>query len=95
MLEILQVLIGRTDKDAILNYLIVQAQCDFKAYCNRTDVPAGTDDIIIQMVLVKWNRLGAEGLGSESFSGVSNNYIDGYPANITAALNNYRKMKIL
>jgi len=47
------------------------------------------------MVLVKWNRLGAEGLGSESFSGVSNNYIDGYPANITAALNNYRKMKIL
>jgi len=95
MLEILQVLIGRTDKNTLLNYLISQAQSDFKAYCNRNDVPEGTDEIIIQMVLVKYNRLGAEGLNSESFSGVSNNYIDGYPANITAALNTYRKMKLL
>lgn len=95
MLEILQVLIGRTDKNTLLNYLISQAQSDFKAYCNRNDVPEGTDEIIIQMVLVKYNRLGAEGLNRESFSGVSNNYIDGYPANITAALNTYRKMKLL
>lgn len=95
MLEILQVLIGRTDKNTLLNYLISQAQSDFKAYCNRNDVPEGTDEIIIQMVLVKYNRIGAEGLNSESFSGVSNNYIDGYPANITAALNTYRKMKLL
>lgn len=95
MLEILQALIGRTDKDAILNYLISQAQCDFKSYCNRTDVPEGTDDIIIQMVLVKYNRIGAEGLSSEGFSGTNANYIDGYPANIIAALNNYRKMKLL
>lgn len=95
MLEILQVLIGRTDKDALLNYLISQAQTDFKTYCNRDDVPEAADDVIIQMVLVKYNRLGAEGLNSESFSGVSNSYVDGYPANITAALNNYRKLKLL
>ena len=95
MIEILQALIGRTDKDTILNYLINQARADFKAYCNRNDIPEGTDDIIVQMVLVKYNRLGAEGLVSEGFSGMNNSYVDGYPASILAALNNYRKMKLL
>lgn len=95
MLEILQALIGRTDKNTILNYLVSQAQTDFKTYCNRDDVPEAAQNIIIQMVVVKYNRLGAEGLASESFSGVSNNYIDGYPANIIAALNNYRKLRLL
>lgn len=95
MLEVLKVLIGRTDKDALLQYLISQAESDFKSYCNRDNRPEGTDEIIIQMVLVKYNRLGAEGLSSEGFSGTSANYIDGYPANIIAALNNYRKMKLL
>ena len=95
MLDIIKELTGRTDKDTLFNYLISQAQADFKAYCNRDTIPEGTDDIIIQMVLVKWNKLGAEGLASESFSGMNNSYVDGYPANITAALNNYRKLKVL
>ena len=95
MLEVLQILIGRTDKDTLLEYLISQAESDFKSYCNRDELPEGTDEIIIQMVLVKYNRLGAEGLASEGFSGTSANYIDGYPANILADLNNYRKLKVL
>jgi hypothetical protein len=97
MLEIIKVLLrldGDT-KDELINALIEQAQSEFLYYCNREDVPATAANLIIEMVLVKYSKLGAEGLASQSFSGISDNFIDGYPANILKALNKYRKAKFL
>nr|DAR99050.1 MAG TPA: PORTAL PROTEIN, 15 PROTEIN, HEAD PROTEIN, VIRAL INFECTION, TAILED.2A [Caudoviricetes sp.] len=41
------------------------------------------------------NRINAEGLSSQSYSGNSESYIDGYPADILAALNRKRKIKVV
>ncbi len=48
-----------------------------------------------KIAIIKLNRLNTEGLSSQSFSGVSESYIDGYPAEIKAVLNRKRKVKII
>ena len=47
------------------------------------------------MALVMVNRSGSEGLASQGFSGVSESYLDGYPAEVQAALRRYRKLVVL
>jgi len=91
----LRILIGRTDKDNILTILLDLATEDLKALCNRDDVPTGTSNIIIQMVLERYNRLGTEGLTAQSFSGASENFSDGYSAQVLSGLARYRKARFL
>ena len=44
---------------------------------------------------IKLMRLNTEGLSGQSASGVSENYIDGYPADIQALLDRKRKIKVI
>jgi len=97
-LEAIKVLLkldGDVSKDTLINVLIEQAQSEFKDYCNREDIPSAAVGVINEMVVVKYNRQGTEGLSSQSFSGISDNFLDGYPTNIIKALNRYRKAKFL
>ena len=48
-----------------------------------------------QIAVIKLNRINTEGLASQGYSGVSESYIDGYPAEIQAVLNRKRKIKTL
>ena len=47
------------------------------------------------MAIVKLNRLNTEGLAGTSAGGVTENYIDGYPAHIMAVLNRKRRIKVI
>lgn len=94
-LEKLQVLTGRTDKDALLTVLLEQAQEEFKQICNREDVPANAENVVNSMVVEKYNRFGTEGLAAQSFSGTSENFVDGYTAHILTALSRFRKARFL
>ena len=91
----LQVLIGRTDKDALLTVLLEQAQEEFKQLCNREDIPANAENIVNDMVVEKYNRFGTEGLAAQSFSGTSETFSDNYPARLLAALARFRKARFL
>lgn len=96
--ETIKVLLGESASifsDSQLTVLISQAESEFKIYCNRSTLPVGAESIINDMVIVKCNRQGTEGLQSQSFSGISDSFIDGYPANIINQLNRFRKIKIL
>lgn len=99
MLEEIKLLLG----DAAENYTDAQISLAYKlalaeveGYCNRE---VGTDAalkfIVEQIAVIKLNRLNTEGLASQSFSGVSESYIDGYPAEVKAVLNRKRKMKVI
>lgn len=82
-------------KEPVLYALKDMVQQDFCNYCNCTNIPLEADGVILQMLLVQYNRIGAQGLSSQSFSGVSESFIDGYGDNINKQLNKYRKMKII
>ncbi len=71
-------------EDKLPTLAVLQNICEahFKQYCHREDIPVGTETLILNMVLVQYIRLGANGLNSQSYSGVSENFIDGYPQEI-------------
>lgn len=97
MIEEIKLLLG----DAATNYTDDQiklayrlALAEVEAYCNREA------DTLLEMVaeniaVIKLNRMGTEGLASQSFSGINESYISGYPIEIQAVLNQRRKIKIL
>lgn len=99
MIEEIKLLLG----DAAANYSDAQISLAYKmalaeveGYCGRE---VGADTIlkylVEQIAVIKLNRSNTEGLSSQSFSGVSESYIDGYPAEIKAVLNRKRKVRIL
>ena len=47
------------------------------------------------MVVYNYNRIGTEGLNSESYSGTSYNYTTDYPEQILKMLKRYRKIVTL
>lgn len=97
MIEEIKLLLG----DAAANYSDAQialcyklALTEVEEYCNR-EADAALELIAEKIAVIKLNRLSTEGLTSQSYSGVSESYIDGYPAEIMAVLKRKRKMKVI
>jgi hypothetical protein len=97
MVEEIRILLGEnaanyTEAQIALAYRI--AVSEVEAYCNR-EVDAVLELIAERIAVIKLNRINTEGLANQAFSGISEGYIDGYPADITAILNRKRKIKLL
>lgn len=92
-----KILIGitGTSKDALLTLLKSQCETDFKDYCNRSTIPDSANGVILNMLLVQYNRLGSQGITNESYSSISQTFTEGYPDNIIKQLNHYRKLKLV
>lgn len=97
MIEEIKLMLG----DAASNYTDAQislalklALAEVEAFCKRE-----ADDVLElcaeRIAIIKLNRMNTEGLASQSFSGVSENYIDGYPEDIQAILRGKRKLKVV
>lgn len=80
--------------DAQISLAYKQALTEVEAYCNR-EVDIELDMIADRLAVIKLNRMNTEGLSGQGYSGVSESYIDGYPADILAILNRKRKIKVL
>ena len=97
MIEEIRLLLGETAAnytDAQISLCLKMALSEVSAYCNRE--PDLELELMAQKIaIIKLQRLHTEGLTSQSFSGVSESYVDGYPAEILAVLNRKRKIKIL
>lgn len=97
MLEELKVMLGDAASnftDAQLGLALKQALIEVEVYCNRKVDPE-LELVAQRIAVIKLNRTNTEGLAAQSFSGVSESYIDGYPADILAVLNRKRKIKVV
>lgn len=97
MIEEIKLLLGEaaanyTDAQISLAYKLALAEVE--AYCKR-DVDYVLELCAEKMAVVKLNRSNTEGLASQSYSGVSENYIDGYPEDIQMILRGKRKIKVV
>ena len=97
MIEEIKLLLG----DAAANYTDAQIALALKLslaevedYCNR-EADKALELIAEKIAVIKLNRMNTEGLASQSYSGVSESYIDGYPAEILTVLNRKRKIKVI
>ena len=97
MVEDIKIMLGDAVSnytDAQINLSIKQATAEVESYCNR-ELDTELETIVERIAVIKLNRLNTEGLASQSYSGVSESYIDGYPADIMAVLNRKRKIKVI
>ena len=97
MLEEIKLLLGdaaASFSDAQINLCYKLALAEVEDYCNR-EADAALELLAERIAVIKLNRLNTEGLVSQAYSGVSENYLDGYPADIKAALNRKRKLKVI
>jgi hypothetical protein len=97
MIDNIKILLGDTAAnytDAQIKLFYSMSIGEVEAYCNRV-VDAELEIIAQRITAIKLLRMGTEGLSNQSFSGVSETYVDGYPADILAVLNRKRKVKVL
>lgn len=95
MFDSIKLLLGLTgsEKDDLIRFLINLCSDEAKQYCN-TDTVDGLENAIVQMVAFKYNRMGTEGLTSESYNSASYSYSEDYPKPILKMLNKKRKLRV-
>lgn len=97
MVEEIKILLGDAASnftEAQIGLCAKQALAEVEAYCRR-QLDYELEIVAQKIAIIKLNRLNSEGLISQSFSGVSESYVDGYPAEIQAILNRKRKIKVV
>jgi hypothetical protein len=97
MIEELKILLGEAADnftDAQISLCVKLALAEVEGYCKRT-VDTELELAVLMIAKIKLLRLNTEGLSGQSFSGVSENYIDGYPADIQALLDRKRKIRVI
>ena len=81
--------------DDLLKDFIQDSFNDVSEYINLEEdleMPIGCISIVKDLVVIKVNKIGSEGISSESYEGVSHSYIDGIPKEIKARLRRYRRL---
>lgn len=93
MLNKIKTLIGPTSegKDELLLILIDDAISEAQNYTHNDSI-AGYENVICNMVIYMFNRLGTEGVDAESYSGVRFDYSSDYPESILRQLKAHRKV---
>ena len=97
MIEEIKILLGDAAPnytDAQINLAYKMALAEVEAYCNR-EADKVLELAAENIAVIKLNRLNTQGLASQSYSGVSESYIDGYPQEIIALLNSRRKITVI
>lgn len=97
MVEEIKLLLGdaaNNYSDALIGLCAKQALAEVEAYCKR-NADYELEMVAERIAIIKLNRINTEGLTAQSYSGVSESYIDGYPADILAILNRKRKIKVV
>ena len=97
MIEEIKLLLGDAAAnftDAQISLALKIAIAEVEDYCNR-EADETLELLAEKIAVIKLNRINTEGLTSQAYSGVSESYIDGYPAEILTVLNRKRKIKIV
>ena len=97
MIEELKVLLAETADnftEAQMGLALKMAIMEVEEITKR-ELDYSLELVALQIAKIKLNRLDTEGLASQSFSGVSETYLDGYPQEIQDILKRKRKIKVI
>lgn len=91
-LETLEKLTGEKDTE-LLQVVYDGAKAEALVYMNRKKIPKAVKQTVIQLAVVRYNRLSTEGEASRSEAGMNSSFVD-LPGNIEAALKRYRLARV-
>ncbi|MCI1959695.1 MAG: hypothetical protein LKJ25_08760 [Clostridia bacterium] len=87
--EQIRLLTGNTNNE-LISLIISKCKDEISAYTKK-EYMTNFDNVCVDMAVIKLNRIGTEGLSTQGYSGVSESYIDGYPAEIMKQLDSFKK----
>ena len=99
MLDNLKIMLGiaadDTDLDAKLNLILANARSRLQALLGGIEPPAELEYIITEVAIIRFNRIGSEGLSSHSVEGESLSFaandFDGFATDIQAFLDSQKE----
>ena len=96
MLNRIKLLLGisGTEQDELLNVLVNMCEQEALDYTHR-EKATELSNIVLSMVVERYNKLGSEGITSRSFSGVSESITNNYSDAVIHQLNLKRKIRII
>ncbi len=86
-----ELLTNKTDRN-LISLILNKAIKEVELYTNEK-YNEKFNNVVVDIAVIKLNKLGTEGLLSQSYSGVSESYSDEYPAYILNQLNKLRNKK--
>ena len=78
MINKVKTLLGVEDNDKLLNEIIEITEYKILNYINKKTLPTELEFILIELVISRFNRIGSEGIASESVDGKSVSYEDDF-----------------
>ena len=92
MIDDLQAL-TKCEDTQVLNLLINQCKLIATDYCNLDEYSEKLDEVVKVMVCERFNKLSADGISSQSYSGISESYTDDFSPMIYKSLRKHRKLR--
>ena len=89
MLERLQLILNVYDQEALLVEILTLSSQKLLAYIGETSLPPQFEWIVIELAVQRFNRIGSEGMSSESVDGGSSTYIEDDLSPYYTYLNDY------
>ena len=78
LLNRIKTLLGTTDNDELINEIIELTTSKILNYINKTELPNELESVLIELAIQRYNRIGSEGISSESVDGKSVSYEDDF-----------------
>ena len=91
LLDSMKLLTKETNTE-LLTLLLEQAKREIVEYCRIPAYKTELDAITLDLAVIRYNRLGHEGVSSASVSGISESYETSIPEAIANRLNRYRRV---
>ena len=76
----IKVLLGVTENDELINEIIELTKDKILNYINETELPNELEFVLVELAIQRYNRIGSEGITSESVDGRIISYDDDFEA---------------
>ena len=74
----IKVLLGVTENDELINEIIELTEDKILNYINETELPNELEFVLIELAIQRYNKIGSEGIASESVDGRTTSYEDDF-----------------
>ena len=78
LLNRIKVLLGVSENDDLVSEIIELTREKILNYINKTELPKELEFVLIELSIQRYNRIGSEGIASESVDGKSVSYEDDF-----------------
>ena len=78
LLNRVKILLGISENDELVHEIIELTKDKILSYIDKTELPHELEFVLVELAIKRYNRIGSEGIASESVDGKSVSYEDDF-----------------